>query len=135
MKRKIWTYVPPKMPKEKPSELIKMAVKNKANELVNTVLKPAYIQPPPENPKYNYIIDIYTKWHHSYFYFYAVYCCPFPNAILPTFDEGFARMEYTGKNQFSLSYMRHTGQWWKIYSELSLDECLAKIRDEIHFGL
>jgi len=135
MKRKIWTYVPPKMPKEKPSELIKMAVKNKANELVNTVLKPAYIQPPPENPKYNYIIDIYTKWHHSYFYFYAIYCCPFPNAILPTFDEGFARMEYTGKNQFSLSYMRHTGKWWEIYSELSLDECLAKIRDEIHFGL
>jgi hypothetical protein len=135
MKRKVWTYVPPKIPKAKPSELIKIAVENKANELVSTALKPGYIQPPPENPKYNYITDIYTKWHGSYFYFYATYCCPFPNAILPTFDTGFARMEYIGKNQFSLSYMRHTGQWYEIYSELSLDECLVKIRDEEHFGL
>lgn len=67
MKRKIWAYVPPKTPKAKPPELIKIVVQEKANELVRAVLKPAYIQPPPENPQYNYIIDIYTKWHRSYF--------------------------------------------------------------------
>ena len=135
MKRKIWTYVLPKKPKTKPSELLKIDVQEKANELVNTVLKSAYIQPPPENPKYNYITDIYTKWHGSYFYFYATYCCPFPNAISPSFDTGFARLEYIGKNQFNLSYMRHTGQWNEIYSGLSLDECLSMIKDEVHFGL
>ncbi|HNQ63092.1 MAG TPA: hypothetical protein PKH70_03875 [Syntrophorhabdaceae bacterium] len=125
----------PRTPKTKPTELIRIAVENKANELVRAVLKPRHIQPPPDNQKYNYVIDIYTKWHHSYFYFYAIYCCPFPNAISPTFDEKFARMEYAGKNQFNLSYMRHTRQWQEIYSGLSLDECLAKIRDEEHFGI
>jgi len=60
MKRKVWMHVPPKKPKTKPSELLKIDVQEKANELVNTVLKSAYIQPPPENPKYNYITDIYT---------------------------------------------------------------------------
>jgi len=126
---------PPKKLKIKPSELIKIAVEKKANELVFAVLKPAYIEPLQENPKYNYITDIYTKWHGSYFYFYAIYCSPFPNTISPTFDSGFARMEYTDENRFSLSYMRHTGQWWEIYSELSLDECLIKIRDEELFGM
>ncbi len=135
MKRPVWAYAPPKKPKAKPSELIKAVVEKMTAELIDTVLKTRYIQPPPENPKYNYITDIYTKWHGSYFYFSATYCCPFPNAISPTFDAGFARMEYTGKNQFNLSHMRHTGKWWEIYSELSLDECLVKIRDEIHFGL
>ena len=44
-------------------------------------------------------------------------------------------MEYIGKNQFNLSYMRHTGQWHEIYSGLSLDECLVKVKDEVRFGL
>jgi hypothetical protein len=133
--KKTWMPFPPKKEKAKTSELLKIGVEKRANELVRAVLKPKYIQPPPENPQYNYITDIYIKWHGSYFYFYAIYCCPFPNAISPTFDTGFARMEYTGKNQFNLSYMRHTGQWYEIYSGLSLDECLVKIRDEEHFGL
>ena len=51
----------------------------------------------------------------------------FPQCNLTNLDEGFARMEYTGKNQFSLLYETYR-QWWEIYSELSLDECLAKIR-------
>jgi len=121
--------------KAKPTELIKSAVQRKADELILAVLKPRYVQKPPENPKYNYVTDFYTKWHHSYFYLYAVYCCPFPYAISPTFDEGIARMRYTGRNQFSLSYMRHNRQWQEIYPGLSIDECLSKIRDEEFFGL
>jgi len=58
---------------------------------------------------------------------------PGPHAIAPFFEVGFARMEYIGDHQFNLSYMRHTEQWWEIYTELSLDECLAAIREEPHF--
>ena len=76
-----------------------------------------------------------AKRHYKNFILRVSRCCHFPNAISPTFDTGFAPMEYIGKNQFNLSYMRHTGQWHEIYSGLSLDECLVKVKDEVRFGL
>ncbi len=107
-----------------------MEVTSKASKLIETVLKPKHIQPPPENPRFNYIIDLYGKWYRSYLYFCCTYACPSPNALSPTFEVRFTRLEYAGNDRFNLAYMRHTGQWWEVYPHLSLDECLARIREE-----
>jgi len=40
----------------------------------------------------------------------------------------FARLEYAGDEKFNMAYMRHTGQWWEIFQELTLDECIEEIR-------
>jgi len=40
---------------------------------------------------------------------------------------------FISKNWFNLSYMWHTGKWWEIYPDLTLDECMDAIRDEPHF--
>jgi hypothetical protein len=129
-KQKRWIYsprkpVPPRIPEEIQEEVTK-----KANELIETFLKPKYLQPPPENPQFNYIIDIYGQWYRSYFYFCSRYCCPGPNALSPTFEARFTRLQYAGNGSFNLAYMRYTGQWWEVYRGLSLDECLARIREE-----
>ena len=58
---------------------------------------------------------------------------PWPNAIAPFFEERFARLEYLADDNYNLAYMRHTGQWSEIYQDLSLEECLAAVRDEPHF--
>lgn len=83
--------------------------------------------------KRSYIVDIYTKWHRNYFYFCAKYACPGPNALSPSFDTGFARLECAGgvgrQSFFNLSYMRHTGKWWEIRHGLSLEQCLAEVRE------
>ena len=42
-------------------------------------------------------------------------------------------MEYIGNDKFNLAYMRHTGEWWEIYQELPLLECLSLITEEPHF--
>jgi len=76
---------------------------------------------------------VYTKWYRNYFYFCATYCSPGPYASAPSFETQFARLEYVGNQQFHLSYMRHTGQWWEIYTALSVEECFEAIRDEPHF--
>src|SRR5437588_4489697 len=128
--QKRWMYSPSKPTRPGVPESLKAEVTAKANELIDTVLKPTHIQPPPENPQFNYIIEIYGKWYHSDFYFCSKYCCPGPNAIAPDFEAKFIRMGYLGSNRFDLSFMRHTGQWVTLYSDLSLDECLAAIRDE-----
>jgi hypothetical protein len=129
MRTKTWIYSPPK---PKVPDAIKVELKIKATELIDTVLKPEHVKPPPKNAKWNYIVDLYTKWHSNYFYFCAKYACPGPNALSPFFDIGFARLEYSGgigrQSRFNLSYMRHTGKWWEIWHGLSLEQCLAEVR-------
>ena len=46
----------------------------------NRCLSP-YVQPPPEDPQFNYIEDIATKWVRSYFYFFALYRSAGPYAL------------------------------------------------------
>jgi hypothetical protein len=133
MTKKRWVYSPQKPSKPQVPDAVKREVMTKANELVDIVLKPKNINPPPDNPQFNYIVDIYTKWYRSYFYFYAKYCCPSPNCIAPFFDAGFARIEYIAPGHFNLSFMRHTDQWMEIYTGLSLEECLTSIKEEPSF--
>jgi hypothetical protein len=132
-KQKMWVFSPPKPAKPKVPEPLKVQVQAQADALVEEVLKPQHIKPPPKKQRFNYLVDIYTKWHQSYFYFCATYHSPGPNAISPSFETRFARLAFVGNNRFDLSYMRHTGQWWELYSGLTLNEALAAIRDEPHF--
>jgi hypothetical protein len=108
-------------------------VKAKADKLVESVLKPNHIKPPPQEANFNYLVDIYTKWRQNCFYFCGKYHCPGPNAISPSFESKFARMEYIGNGLFHLSYMRHTGKWWEIYTDLSKEECFDAVCKERHF--
>jgi hypothetical protein len=114
-------------------ESLKREVAMRANALVESVLKPKYVQPPPEEPQFNYIEDITTKWYRSYFYFYALYRSAGLNALGGQFEAKFARMEYMGDGLFNLAAMRHTGQWLELFSGLSLDACLDTIRDDPWF--
>lgn len=128
-----WAYSGRGKPSAKLPEGLKAELERKANQIVETVLKPKYVVPPPEDARWNYIADIYTRWHGSYFYFCARYNRPDPNAPEPHFESRFARMEYVGQNQFNLSFMRYTGQWVEIYQSLSVDECLESIQNDPFF--
>ena len=132
-KQKRWIYRPPKPPKAKVPDTVKREVEDSATKIIVGRLKPKHIKPPSDNNTFNYIVDIYSKWHQNYFYFIAKYSCPGPNAISPFFESKFARMQYIGNERFNLSYMRHTEQWFEIYSNLSVDECLKAITEEPNF--
>lgn len=130
---KVWMQVKKKPPKPSVPNQLKDILTYKANEQVETLLKPIYIKAPPENPDINYIVDIWTKWHHSYFYFGCTYASPGPDAISSTFELKFARMAYIGEQRFNLAYMRHTGHWNEIFHNLAVEECLTAIKDEPYF--
>jgi hypothetical protein len=131
--RKQWVYSPQKASRPKVSDSTKAEVQRKANELIESFLKPEFIKPHPEDAEYNYIVDIYTKWYRSYFYLCAKYRCPAPNCIAEFFETKFARLEYAGNDKFNLAYMRHTEQWWETDQELTLEECLERIREDSLF--
>lgn len=128
-RQKTWVYAPSKAKKPQVPETFKAQVQQKAAELVEAVLKPRYIVPPPEGMQFNYIVDIYTRWYRNYFYFCSKYACPGPNAIAPSFEDNFARLEYTGDDRFNLAYKRYTEEWIELFQDQTLDECLQLIQE------
>ena len=131
--RKAWMFAPAKQAKSSISGTVKDEVDTKAKELIGKVLKPKHIQPPPTNASFNYITDITIKWIGSTCYFVSIYACPGPNAISPSFEEKFARMEHVGDAKFTLSFMRHTGKWVELYTGQTVDECMKAIQHDPWF--
>lgn len=131
--QKTWHAVPPRRPKVRVPVEMQAEATARAQELVDQVLKPKYIEPPPKNPRYNHIVDIGIKWLRTDLYFCATYASPGPNALSPSFESRFTRMEYIGERKFALSYLRHTGQWLELYPSLTLEECLRAIESEPYF--
>lgn len=129
--QKMWVLVPPKPPQPKVPEEEKQLVWQKCNDLIESEFKPKYIEPPPTDNDWNYLVDIFGKWHRHYFYFCSTYNCPSPRAISPSFESKFARLEYVGKDSFNIAYMRHTQKWWEIERGLTLEQCLAEMRTNL----
>ncbi len=118
--KKSWSATPPKKTTPTVSTL-----KEKADKLIDEVIKPQHLQPATDD--FNYIADIHSKWYRNYFYFCATYNCPSANSVYPSFETKFARMEYIDENKFNLAYMRHTEQWWEVFQDMSMDDCLKEI--------
>ena len=122
-----WAFRPSRMKKPSVSEETKHLVKEKCDEFVDIMLKPEYIIEQNVNTYSDRIVKIYTKWIRNFFYFKARYHCCDPEAIRINYEVGFARLEYVDEDRLNLSYFRHTGRWWEVHRELTLDECLKKI--------
>ena len=116
------------------TDSIKTEVETKASDLIRNVLKPKHVLAPKENEQFNYITDIGAKWYRNFFYFFSTYACPDPNALSPSFESKFARMEPLPDGKFALYFMRYTGkEWVGVFDELSVDECMKAIQDDEWF--
>jgi len=134
MTRKQWVVSSSPKSKPKVTDIIKQELTDKANVLIETVIKPNHIDAPPTDNDFNYLVDVYSKWYRNYFYFCSTYNSPHPNAIAPSFDIKWARMEYVGNDKFNGSYLRHTGKWAEVFQDLSILDSLKEITDESYFA-
>ena len=72
----------------------------------------------------------------GYFCFFTTYACPSQNALSPTFEWTFARMEPLRDGKFALYATRYTGkEWVGVLDALSVDECMKAIKDDEWFAL
>jgi hypothetical protein len=128
----MWVYNPMVSFKERKGKVPaedKQRVQQQAQKFIDSILKPMHIQPPPRHPKFNYLVDIFSDWHGGpFFYFYAKYRCPGPNAISPYFKTPFARLQYAPGAGFNLAFHRYTGEWIEIEEMISLKKCFDQIR-------
>jgi hypothetical protein len=132
-RREPWNIRPAKK-RATVTDSLKAEVETKAKDLIDNVLKPKHVLPPPAQAKFNYITDIQSKWHKNYFYFFSIYACLGPNSLNPTFESKFARMEPLGDGKFALYFMRYTGEWVGIFDALSVDECMKAIQGDEWFA-
>src|SRR4051794_9091134 len=65
---------------------LKQEVNQKAGDLIENVLKPKHVQPPPTGRQLHYVTGITTKWLGSKLYSISVYASPGPNALSPSFE-------------------------------------------------
>jgi hypothetical protein len=105
-------------------ELEKRATEIRCNALIER-MKFNWIQPP--HPRYGYVSDVYGKWYRNYYYFCALYRYDAPQATQPEAEVKFSRLEYAGRGKYNLAYFRHTGQWFQVFEELSLEACLEEV--------
>jgi hypothetical protein len=133
MVKKSWIKVPAKPPRPKASAAFKTQVQMRADELIASVIEPHHVKPPPEDARFNYVVDVSSRWHGNSFYFVAKYRCPAPTCMTEFFEMKFARMQYAGSDRFKVSSMRHTEKWFELYQDMPFEECLQAIAEEPHF--
>jgi hypothetical protein len=128
-----WVYDPNAARRKlKPTAADKNDLEVKAHQFLAT-LKKKKIKPPPKKPSYNYLVDIGTKWHGRYFYFFSTYNSPGRNALSPSFDINHARMAWVGPDQYDLAFCRHTGEWITLWHNQSTEECFDSIKNDPWF--
>ena len=120
-------------PKPAVPESVKTRLQTEADRLVAEVLRPRYVHAPRTEPEFNNVIDVFTRWFRSYFYFCATYACPGPNALSPTFETRFARLEYADNERFHLAFMRYTGEWIVLFRDITAEAALNSVRDDPWF--
>lgn len=133
-KRKPWDIQPSKVPASSIPDKLKKEVVAKAAILIAEVLKPKYVIAVPDDHQFNHITDITAKWFRQFFYFTSTYACPYPDAVEPSFEQKFAKMEFIGDGKFALYFMRYTGEWVGIHDSMSVDESMEAIQDDECFS-
>ena len=133
--REPWNIRPARKPASVNASL-KAEIEAKARDLIKNVLKPKFVKPPRKDEEFNYITDITARWFRNNFYFIATYACPSPNALSPSFEWKFARMEPLRDGTFAIYAMRYTGkEWVGVFDAQTVDDCMESIQNDPWFVL
>ena len=98
-------------------ETHKAAIGSACQAFIDQVLKPRFL-PEVCPTEFNYPIDLNGRWHGANYRFIQRYRSGFVDNAGWEFDAPFTRLEYVAHPCFHLSYLRHTGQWHRLYCEV-----------------
>jgi hypothetical protein len=121
----------PRKPNAAFSEAEKISVTAACEHLITDFMKPRFL-PEIRPTQFNYPVDILGKWRGAQYRFIQRYRSGFPDNLGEEFDAPFARLDWISRDRFDLQWHRHTGQWWRLYSGLTLDEAVQTIKADGH---
>jgi hypothetical protein len=112
----------------------KAAIAARCERFIAEILKPRFL-PEVRPTEFNYPVDITGKWRGSKYSFITRHRSGFPDNLGEEFDAPFTRLdhayEHAAEVRFDVMWRRHTGQWWRLYSAVSLDEALRSIETDM----
>ncbi len=124
---KIWMRVRSLTPAEK------SAITAWCERFINEILKPRFL-PDIRPTQFNYPVDIHGKWRGSKYSFMTRYRSGFTDNAGEEFDATFTRLDHVEEHlaeiRFDVMWHRHTGQYWRLHSGVTLEEALALIESE-----
>ncbi len=111
----------------------KAAIAAICDRFIADVLKPRFL-PEVRPTKFNYPVDIFGKWRGNKYSFVTRYRSGFSENYEEEFDAPFTRLDHVdeclNETRFNVMWHRHTGQWWRLHSAVTLDEVLRMIETE-----
>ena len=111
----------------------KAAVAATCERFVVETLKPRFL-PEIRPTQFNYPVDIFGKWRGSRYSFVTRYRSGFPENLGEEFDAPFTRLDHVeecvSETRFDVMWRRHTGRWWCLHSDATLEEALSLIETE-----
>lgn len=103
------------------------------DRFIADVLKPRFL-PQVHPTQFNYPVDFFGKWRGSKYSFITRYRSGFADNLGEEFDAAFTRLDHLEEvikdTRFDVMWHRHTGQWWRLHSEVTLDEALRLVATE-----
>jgi hypothetical protein len=106
----------------------------RCDRFIEEVLKPRFL-PRIRPTAFNYPVDICGKWRNDKYSFIQRFRSGFPENRGEEFDHAFTRLDYRGElaeTRFDVMWHRHTGQWWRLFPSVTLDEALELIETQGH---
>jgi hypothetical protein len=111
----------------------KAAIAVACERLIAGTLKPRFL-PEIRPTKFNYPVEILGKWRGSKYSFILRYRSGFSENVGEEFDSAFTRLDHIeesiDENRFDVMWHRHTGQWFRIHSSVTLEEALRLVETE-----
>lgn len=108
----------------------KAAVGAACDRFIAGTLKPRFL-PEVRVTQFNYPVDILGKWRGSMYSFILRYRSGFADNSGEEFDVAFTRLDYLEEclreTRFDVMWHRHTGQWWRLHSAVTLEDALRLI--------
>lgn len=132
MAKKIWAPVHKKPRPAKATQAEKAAIAAACEAFIRDVLKPRFLPEIKPSQEFNYLVDIFGEWRAGRYRFMQRYRSDAPNRIRDEFDAPFARLDYMGPDCFDICWMRHNGEWWPLYRDVTFGEALRRIIDDGH---
>ncbi|MGI8484572.1 MAG: hypothetical protein ACR2OU_09925 [Thermomicrobiales bacterium] len=110
-------------------EFEKKAIITVCDTFILDVLKPRFL-PEIVPSTFNYPIDIFGSWAGGKYRFIQRYRSGTEEDPPFEVDSPFARLNRMGRDRFDIYWMRHTGKWWKLYTDLTLGEALQRLEED-----
>ena len=84
--------------------------------------------------QFNYPVDIFGKWHGSKYSFITRHRSGFAENLGEEFNSAFTRLDHLEQHlvetRFDVMWHRHTGQWFRLHTPVTLEEALHLIETD-----